>query len=193
MVIVTPIPGQEERNADYLLEEGTAVRCNDIETIDYKLDLLLGDRGRLEQLRANGRRLGRPDAARLIATTVLADRHEPVQFDWRAQLQATRPPSALQPSRLPWATAPTAVAFYDDERGLYLGMVTNDLYRKLRRFLPDIDAQSGTSAMNTEQVERLRGLGADPQVCDIMQERIARHGPLRIRRSKVPGASRSDE
>ena len=28
MVLVNPIPGQEERNADYLLEEGAAIRCN---------------------------------------------------------------------------------------------------------------------------------------------------------------------
>jgi processive 1,2-diacylglycerol beta-glucosyltransferase len=30
MVIVNPIPGQEERNADYLLEEGAAIRGNNL-------------------------------------------------------------------------------------------------------------------------------------------------------------------
>jgi hypothetical protein len=34
---VNPIPGQEERNADCLLEEGAAVRCNYETTVGYKI------------------------------------------------------------------------------------------------------------------------------------------------------------
>src|SRR4029078_1604178 len=36
-VIVDPIPGQEERNSDHLLEEGMAIRCNNLPTLSYKL------------------------------------------------------------------------------------------------------------------------------------------------------------
>ncbi|WP_035764377.1 glycosyltransferase, partial [Arthrobacter sp. H20] len=38
MVLVNPIPGQEVRNGDYLLEQGAAVRCNTAATIGWKID-----------------------------------------------------------------------------------------------------------------------------------------------------------
>jgi processive 1,2-diacylglycerol beta-glucosyltransferase len=47
MVIVNPIPGQEERNADYLLEEGVAIRGNTLPALAWKLDRLLDDPARL--------------------------------------------------------------------------------------------------------------------------------------------------
>jgi len=71
-VIVNPIPGQEERNADHLLEEGTAIRCNNLPTLAYKIDRLLDDPARLRQMQAASRRLARPNAARDIVTTMLA-------------------------------------------------------------------------------------------------------------------------
>jgi processive 1,2-diacylglycerol beta-glucosyltransferase len=63
MVIVNPIPGQEERNSDHLLEEGAALRCNNLPTLGYKIDRLLADPERLEAMRRNVRRLARPRAA----------------------------------------------------------------------------------------------------------------------------------
>ena len=42
-VIVNPIPGQEERNSDHLLEEGVAIRCNNLPALAYKVDQLLED------------------------------------------------------------------------------------------------------------------------------------------------------
>lgn len=63
MVIVNPIPGQESRNSDYLLENGAAIKINNIATLAYKLTALLQEPGRLTALKANARRLGRPRAA----------------------------------------------------------------------------------------------------------------------------------
>jgi processive 1,2-diacylglycerol beta-glucosyltransferase len=63
LVIVNPIPGQEERNADHLLEEGAAIRCNNLPVLAYKIDRLLDDPGRLDALRRGARRLARPTAA----------------------------------------------------------------------------------------------------------------------------------
>jgi processive 1,2-diacylglycerol beta-glucosyltransferase len=63
MVIVNPIHGQESRNSDYLLESGAAIKVNNAATLAYKVDALLHDRGRLEQLRANVRRIAHPRAA----------------------------------------------------------------------------------------------------------------------------------
>lgn len=63
MVIVNPIPGQESRNSDYLLEKGAAIKVNNLATLGYKVEQVLREPGRLEQLKENARRLGRPRAA----------------------------------------------------------------------------------------------------------------------------------
>jgi processive 1,2-diacylglycerol beta-glucosyltransferase len=73
MVIVSPIPGQEERNSDHLLEDGVAVKCNEMTTIPYKIDTLLDDPLRLEQMRRRAFAMSRPEAARTIVETLVAD------------------------------------------------------------------------------------------------------------------------
>lgn len=62
-VIVNPIPGQEERNSDHLLEGGVAIRCNNLPTLTYKLDRLLGDPKRFESMKTNALRMGHANAA----------------------------------------------------------------------------------------------------------------------------------
>jgi processive 1,2-diacylglycerol beta-glucosyltransferase len=63
MVIVNPIPGQESRNSDYLLESGAAIKANNLATLGFKVNELLKDSARLEQLRANVRRIAKPRSA----------------------------------------------------------------------------------------------------------------------------------
>jgi processive 1,2-diacylglycerol beta-glucosyltransferase len=70
-VVVSPIPGQEERNADHLLEEGAAIRCNNLPVLAYKIDRLLDDPQRLASMQANVRRLARPRAAQDIVAKLL--------------------------------------------------------------------------------------------------------------------------
>jgi processive 1,2-diacylglycerol beta-glucosyltransferase len=70
LVIVNPIPGQEERNADHLLEAGAAIRCNNLPALAWKLDALLDDAERLAAVRVNARRLARPGAARAIVAAL---------------------------------------------------------------------------------------------------------------------------
>jgi processive 1,2-diacylglycerol beta-glucosyltransferase len=71
MAIVNPIPGQESRNSDFLLENGAAIKINNISTTAHKLSALLADRDRLQALRSNARRLARPRAAFEIAQQAL--------------------------------------------------------------------------------------------------------------------------
>jgi len=71
MAIVNPIPGQESRNSDFLLENGAAIKINNLSTLPYKLSALLRDPGRLARLKENARNLGRPDAAMEIARKAL--------------------------------------------------------------------------------------------------------------------------
>jgi processive 1,2-diacylglycerol beta-glucosyltransferase len=72
MVIVNPIPGQEERNADHLLEEGVAIRCNNLPVLPDKIERLLADPARLAAMRANVGRLARPRAAQAIVAALQA-------------------------------------------------------------------------------------------------------------------------
>lgn len=71
-VIVNPIPGQEERNSDHLLEDAVAIRCNNLPTLSYKLDRLLADPDRFASMQANARRMGRPNAANEIVKQLIA-------------------------------------------------------------------------------------------------------------------------
>ena len=70
-VIVDPIPGQEERNSDHLLEAGVAIRSNNLPTLSYKLNKLLADKPRLERMKANSKAMGRPNSAREIVKRVV--------------------------------------------------------------------------------------------------------------------------
>jgi processive 1,2-diacylglycerol beta-glucosyltransferase len=72
LVLINPVPGQEERNSDFLLEEGAAVKANHLPTLADKVGRLLREPDRLAQLRANARRLARPRAAFDVAERSLA-------------------------------------------------------------------------------------------------------------------------
>lgn len=85
MVIINPIPGQEVRNADYLLEAGAAVKCNYTSTVGYKIDLLLSDPERLSRMAANARRIGHPEAARTVAEDSLGLTDRPLWISRDAQ------------------------------------------------------------------------------------------------------------
>ena len=71
MAIVNPIPGQESRNSDFLLENGAAIKINNVGTLPMKLTQLLGDRTRLESLKRNALRISRPQAAFDVARIAL--------------------------------------------------------------------------------------------------------------------------
>lgn len=68
--IVNPIPGQEERNSDHLLEKGCAIRCNNLPVLSYKIDELVKDKTRFEMMKANVLKFARPNAAKEIVEQV---------------------------------------------------------------------------------------------------------------------------
>lgn len=68
--IVNPIPGQEERNSDHLLEKGCAIRCNNLPVLAYKIDELVKDKVRFETMKASVLKFARPNAAREIVEKV---------------------------------------------------------------------------------------------------------------------------
>jgi processive 1,2-diacylglycerol beta-glucosyltransferase len=71
MALIEPIPGQEERNADHLLEAGAAIRCNNFPAAAWKISALLDDAARLEKMRYAAKSLGRPRAGADIAEDAL--------------------------------------------------------------------------------------------------------------------------
>ncbi len=72
LALVEPIPGQEDRNADHLLEQGAAIRCNNLPTAAWKIAGLLDDPVRLAGMAAAARAMGQPAAAAEVAAETLA-------------------------------------------------------------------------------------------------------------------------
>ena len=70
MIANGPIPGQEERNADHLLEQGVALKAIDHATLVYRLRHLLDDADQRKAMALRARSLGRPDAARDIIEAI---------------------------------------------------------------------------------------------------------------------------
>jgi processive 1,2-diacylglycerol beta-glucosyltransferase len=77
MVVVNPIPGQESRNSDYLLENGAAIKVNNLATLGFKVAGLLDPPGQLAEVRAKAKRLGRPRAAFAVVEEALKLLKEP--------------------------------------------------------------------------------------------------------------------
>lgn len=73
MILVNPIPGQEERNADYLLENGAALKAYDAAGLIYRVQKLVDDPERIKAMRVRALALGRPHAAKAVLAKVLGD------------------------------------------------------------------------------------------------------------------------
>jgi processive 1,2-diacylglycerol beta-glucosyltransferase len=71
MILLNPIPGQEEINAASMLEEGVAMSPTDVVTLPYKVDLLLREPQRLAGMRERMKKLAQPQAAFTILETLL--------------------------------------------------------------------------------------------------------------------------
>ncbi|MBC7514233.1 MAG: galactosyldiacylglycerol synthase [Herminiimonas sp.] len=72
MVINAPIPGQEERNADYLVEQGVALKAIDPVTVEYRVRHLLAHPDLRRRMAQQARAIARPDAAAAVLRTVCA-------------------------------------------------------------------------------------------------------------------------
>lgn len=71
MIIVNPIPGQEEFNALYLTTEGAAIRVNRLAEVPTVIELLLNSPERISEMALNAKRIGRPRASFEIAEILL--------------------------------------------------------------------------------------------------------------------------
>lgn len=71
MIVNAPIPGQEERNADYLLEQGVAMKAFDSVTLEFRVRYLLDNPAKLAEMREKALVLGRAGAARAVLAIVM--------------------------------------------------------------------------------------------------------------------------
>lgn len=72
MILVFPIPGQEEHNAQVLEKAGTALRTNQVNELPGLIRRIRTEPAFRQQLIENGKTLRRPDAAEQIARLVLS-------------------------------------------------------------------------------------------------------------------------
>jgi processive 1,2-diacylglycerol beta-glucosyltransferase len=125
MAVINPIPGQEVRNSDFLLEEGAAVRCNYETTVGTKIAHLLADPARLPAMAAAARRIGHPRAAYTIAYDVLNDVTQSLWITRSAQKAMLRVAEAGHP--LENAKPKRTLAILADARtSMPVAVVTDD-------------------------------------------------------------------
>ena len=72
MIVNAPIPGQEERNADFLLEHGAALKAIDDIALAWRIRQLAARPAKLVLMAQQARALGKPYAARDVLKIVLA-------------------------------------------------------------------------------------------------------------------------
>jgi processive 1,2-diacylglycerol beta-glucosyltransferase len=70
MIVVSPIPGQEEQNARFLVARGAALEADDEAELAAHVGRLLAEPEALERMRISAKALGRPDAARAVLDLV---------------------------------------------------------------------------------------------------------------------------
>jgi processive 1,2-diacylglycerol beta-glucosyltransferase len=178
MVLIHPIPGQEVRNSDFLLEEGAAVRCNYASTVGYKIDQLLAEPDRIARMAASARRIGRPEASARITSAVLADRSRPLWISHAAQK------SVLASSEQGIAAANLYAGrrvrtLIDAPTGVSAGVITT---AQLDSLMPTKvgSSSSGTSlSLSADQISDLRR-GTEPGLAFTLRRILGKANDLRL-------------
>ena len=71
MIIINPIPGQEEQNSIYFTNNGTALRTYKNEPIEHVLDIAVNNKKRVEQMVEMCKVIGKPNSSTDIANEVI--------------------------------------------------------------------------------------------------------------------------
>lgn len=68
MIIINPLPGQEDRNTEFLLNSGVAIKIRKINNLVSQIKQLMGNEKRQHQIREMTVELGKPMAARSLVS-----------------------------------------------------------------------------------------------------------------------------
>ena len=71
MIIINPIPGQEEQNSIYFTNNGTALRTYKNEPLEHVLDIAVNNKKRVEQMIEMCALIGRPNSSMDIANEIV--------------------------------------------------------------------------------------------------------------------------
>ena len=71
MVIINPIPGQEEQNAEFLVDAGIALWLKKKDDINKEISELLADQDRLQQMKIKAKLLAKANSTKDICSTIL--------------------------------------------------------------------------------------------------------------------------
>jgi processive 1,2-diacylglycerol beta-glucosyltransferase len=179
MVLIKPIPGQEVRNSDFLLEEGAAVRCNYETTVGYKIDQLLDDPDRLRRMAASARKLGRPDAAPQIVDTVLADPPAPLWIS-RAAQQAILAAAEQGVSAREGDADHRVQTLIDATTGISVGVVTTAQLQALAQHVQAEAIFDAALSVTPALLAQLKQRGADPDLLIILRRALGTAGDVTV-------------
>jgi len=70
MILIEPIPGQEEANADYVVEQGAALKARSVSSLIYKLELLIRAPEKFKEVSRRATEISHPDAATTVVETI---------------------------------------------------------------------------------------------------------------------------
>ncbi len=71
MVIINPIPGQEEQNADFLVDSGIAIWLKKKDDFNQKISELLADKDKLKQMKIKSKLLAKANSTKDICSTII--------------------------------------------------------------------------------------------------------------------------
>lgn len=183
MVIVSPIPGQEERNSNHLLEQGAAVRCNDVATLTFKLDRLLADPERLQRMRANTHSLGRPDAAQVIVQTLLSGRLTPLRISRTQQRRMIEAARGIVRTERSQRETSDLIALYHDQTGVLITAIPRQQFRLLRRRM--VPTGPTTYTLPATMIATLRQDGLPPDILHKLERALANDEAITLRRIRL--------
>ncbi len=83
MVMMNPLPGQEERNATHLIANGTAVACASLGDLAGTVDRLLRDGASLAKMRTGAVMAARPGASASVASAASTPAPSPTLILWK--------------------------------------------------------------------------------------------------------------
>lgn len=187
MVIIAPIPGQEERNSDHLLEKGVAIRCNELTTMSHKIDRLLENPERLAQMRRNAAALGRPDAARVVVETLLREADEPVTIDVGMQTRMARQGKSAPRIERPPLTDAERYIISDWQSGAPIGEISGADMRLLLEHLVRESRTDDDFYINQATLRMLAEHGASAPLLDVLRRALNGRDECDIRWSRQQG------
>ena len=74
ILITTPIPGQEEENAEFLVNSGAGILLGKNDDIDETVDKVLNDENKFAEMKANTKKIAKKNSTKDICEILLGNK-----------------------------------------------------------------------------------------------------------------------